>query len=74
VSQQTTVMARAELPSPGAPNNLFQDQWSACFEINFSDTQEDSTVSSIICDQLWALLTLKLWLHGTEVSFIIYYD
>ena len=32
-------------------NKLFQDYWRACFEINFLDTQEGLTVSSIICDR-----------------------
>ena len=32
-------------------NKLFQDYWRACFEINFSDSQEGLTVSSIICDR-----------------------
>ena len=32
-------------------NNLFQDYWRACFEINFSDRQEGLTVSSNICDR-----------------------
>jgi len=32
-------------------NKLFHDYWHARFEINFSESQEGLTVSSIICDR-----------------------
>jgi len=41
VLQQVTGIAWVQLP--GASNNLFQDKWCACSEINFSDTQQRST-------------------------------
>jgi len=37
----------------GWPGNLGQDDVCVCFEINFSDRKEGSTVSSIICDHWW---------------------
>jgi len=35
------------------PGNLGQDGVCVCFEINFSDRKEGSTVSSIMCDRWW---------------------
>ena len=37
--------------SQGWPGNLGQDRVRVCFEINFSERKEGSTVSSIICDR-----------------------
>jgi len=37
--------------SQGWPGNLGQERVRICFEINFSDRKEGSTVSSIICDR-----------------------
>ena len=36
--------------SQGWPSNLGQDHVRVCFEINFSDRKENSSVSFIICD------------------------
>jgi len=41
--------------SQGWPGNLGQDGVCVCFDINFSDRKEGSTVSSIICDR-WCIL------------------
>jgi len=37
----------------GWPGNLGQDGIRVCFEINFSDRKEGSTLSSIVCVRWW---------------------
>jgi len=59
--EQVNNMAWVQLP--GVSNNLCQDQWHACFEINFSLRQDDLTVSFIICDRCCLYLVMTL-LYG----------